>query len=222
MKRALLVTALVAVAHGMAFRPALAGSTEFWLWLAVPYALLAGFAVWRLWDDGTLLDVLKPKWGDLSIGALTAAVLLVGSWLLRSVITPPSTERGAWLFRLYLQVGDSEVLQRSIPLTTALLFIPVCEELVWRGWVQRDVTEAFGTRRGWPIGAGLYAVAVLPTAFLLADPVAGANPLLVLAALGTGLFWGFMTSVLGRLPPVIISHMAFTYFSAVQFRFPGG
>ena len=58
-------------------------------------------------------------------------------------------------------------------------------------------------------------------AWCLADPTAGPNPLLVVAALGCGLFWSFTASILGRLPPVIISHMVFTYFVSVQFHPPG-
>jgi hypothetical protein len=67
----------------------------------------------------------------------------------------------------------------------------------------------------------LYGGATIPTAFGLYHPDAGLNPLLVIAALGCGLVWSFMAARLGRLPPVILSHMTFTYFSAVQFRSPG-
>jgi hypothetical protein len=51
--------------------------------------------------------------------------------------------------------------------------------------------------------------------------VAGKNPLLFVAALGCGIFWSFLASVTNRLPPVIISHVAITYFSVTQFRAPG-
>jgi hypothetical protein len=50
---------------------------------------------------------------------------------------------------------------------------------------------------------------------------AGLNPLLVLAALGCGLCWSFMARMFDRLPPVMVSHAVFTYFSATQFRVPG-
>jgi hypothetical protein len=83
------------------------------------------------------------------------------------------------------------------------------------------VSERFGTRRGWPIATLLYGLAAVPTAFGLADPQAGLNPLLVIAAVGCGLFWSFMAMMVGRLPPVIISHAAFSYFSIAQFRWPG-
>ncbi len=221
MKGVLLVFAVITAANAVAFRPEAAASAKFWLALGVPYAVLAALAVYRLWDTDTLRDVLRPKWGDLSIGALTAAALLLASWVGRSVLSPSGTERGAWLYRIYLQVGSSEALQRSILLTSLLLLVPVLEELVWRSWVLDQLLERFGKRRGWPLAALLYSLSLTPTVFALSDPQAGLNPLLVLAALGCGLVWSFMTMVSGRLPPVIMSHMAFTYFSTAQFRFPG-
>ena len=221
MKRAAFSFLVITAANAAAFRPEAAASATFWLALAVPYALLGALALYSLWDAGTLRDVLRPKWGDLSVGAATAAVLLIASWVGRSVFSPSGSERGAWLYRVYLQVGSSEHLQRSIVLTSLLLCIPLMEELVWRSWVLEELLERFGKRRGWPLAALLYALSLAPTVYLLSDPKAGLNPLLVLAGLGCGLVWSFMAMFQRRLPPVIISHMAFTYFSTVQFRFPG-
>ena len=82
------------------------------------------------------------------------------------------------------------------------------------------VMQRYGDRRSWPLSAVLYSLSLLPTAFTLRGP-AGLNPILPLAALGCGLVWGFMGRLFGRLPPLIISHMIFTYFAAVQFRLPG-
>jgi membrane protease YdiL (CAAX protease family) len=65
----------------------------------------------------------------------------------------------------------------------------------------------------------LYSLASLPTAYTLRS-AAGLNPLLVLATFGCGLVWTFLTMRVGRLVPAIFSHMAFTYFSVVQFRIP--
>ncbi|HMR78212.1 MAG TPA: CPBP family glutamic-type intramembrane protease [Polyangiaceae bacterium] len=221
MKRTALAVVVITAANALAFRPEAAASPSFWLALSVPYAALAALAVYALWDAGTLRDVLRPKWGDLSVGAFVAAILLIASWIGRSVFSPSGTDRGAWLYRVYLQVGSSEALQRSILLTSLLLCIPVLEELVWRSWVLDELLERFGKRLGWPLAALLYALSLAPTAYFLADERAGLNPLLVLAALGCGLVWSFMAMFQRRLPPVIIAHVAFTYFSAVQFRFPG-
>jgi len=58
-----------------------------------------------------------------------------------------------------------------------------------------------------------------PTAVTLRDPVAGLNPLWRALLTRLRLFWAFLARVTGRLPPSIIAHWVFAYFSAVQFRF---
>jgi membrane protease YdiL (CAAX protease family) len=186
----------------------------------VPYLGLAAFALKKMWDDGTLVDKLKPRSGDLALGAVTGLILVGASWAARTLLTP-STPRQAWFYRLYMQLGDPEQLQRSLLYTLLILLSALCEEIVWRGMVLSELKERFGARRGWPLTTLCYALATLPTAFVLADPTAGPNPLLVVAALGCGMVWGFVASQTGRIVPSAISHMVFTYFSIVQFRWPG-
>jgi membrane protease YdiL (CAAX protease family) len=220
MKLTLLTLGLITAAMAFAFRFELAGSPWFWVAIGVPYLLLAALAVYRLWDDGTLLDVLRPRQGDISIGVVTAAVLLLASWGARAILAPAGSTRLAWLFRIYAQVGNPDTVQRSVLLTLALLVIVVCEELVWRSMVLDELTQRFGSRRAWPLAALCYGVTALPTLVTLRDPIAGYNPLLVTAAVGCGLVWSFLASIKGRLVPVIIAHGVFTYFSLVQFRWP--
>jgi membrane protease YdiL (CAAX protease family) len=151
---------------------------------------------------------------------LTAAVLLLASFGARAVLAPAGSTRLAWLVRIYAQIGDPDVVQRSIAYTSLLLLIVVCEELVWRSMVLDELTARFGSRRGWPLAALCYGVTALPTLFTLRDPLAGLNPLLVTATLGCGIVWSFLASIKGRLLPVVIAHGVFTYFSLVQFRWP--
>jgi membrane protease YdiL (CAAX protease family) len=222
MKFTLLTLAVITATMGFAFRLELAGSPWFWVALTLPYLALAGLALYKLWDEGALVDVLSPRWGDFSLGFLTAAILLLASWGARAVLAPAGSTRTAWLFRIYAQTGDPDAIQRSIIYTAVLLLIVVCEELVWRSLVLDELTRRFGPRRGWPLAALCYAVAALPTLYTLRDPQAGLNPLLVTAALGCGIVWTFLASLKGRLVPVVIAHGAFTYFSLVQFRWPSG
>jgi membrane protease YdiL (CAAX protease family) len=220
MKRTLLTMAVTTSAMTFAFRLEVAGSLWFWAALAVPYLALAAWALHKLWDEGTLADVLAPRWGDLSLGFLTAAVLLLASFGARAVLAPAGSTRLAWLVRIYAQIGDPDVVQRSVAYTSLLLLIVVCEELVWRSMVLDELTARFGSRRGWPLAALCYGVTALPTLFTLRDPLAGLNPLLFTAALGCGIVWSFLASIKGRLLPVVIAHGVFTYFSLVQFRWP--
>lgn len=221
LSRVALVVLVAGAAHALAFRPEVAGSTSLWWWMLGGYGILTGVALHFLWQEGTLGARLTPRWGDFSIGFLTASILLLGSWLARGALAPSDTARYAWLYRFYLQLGDPELLQKSAVLTLTLLSLALTEELVWRGMVVDLLAARFGSRRGWIVSALLYAVATLPTVYLLADPAAGPNPLLPTAALGAGMVWSFVAARLGRLPPVIISHMAFSYFTVVQFRWPG-
>jgi uncharacterized protein len=221
MRLVLLVLATTLAAVSFAFRPSVAASLTFWLGIAIPYVALCGLAVYSMWDDGTLFDKLAPRWGDLSIGALSAMGLLLASWLVRTYVAPPPSPRQAWLLRIYLQIGDAEQIQRSLALTALVLAVPVLEEIVWRGFVLTRLEGVVGRRGAPPLSALLYALSVLPTVWLLRDPVVGLNPLLVLGAFGCGLVWAYTVALTKRLPPVIFSHMAFTYFSVAQFRWPG-
>ncbi len=219
--RVLLTLLLTFAGMAYGFRDAAAGTPQFWLGVALPYVPLVALALHQMWQDGTLVDRLTPRWGDLSIGAVSMIVLLFASWAARRVLSPAGSARQAWLFHIYLQLGNPEHLQRSTAYTLLILLLCAAEEIVWRGMVLGDLSARFGRRAALPLSALAYGVAALPTLWLLRDPSAGLNPLLVTAAVGCGLVWSFLAAQLGRLAPVVISHMAFTYFTIVQFRLPG-
>jgi membrane protease YdiL (CAAX protease family) len=210
---------LVTAGYAWAFQPSVAGTPEVLLRFAAPHVVLTALALRELSRDGVLLERLQPRWGDLSMGALTALLLLMASWAARAALAPPGSERQAWLLFIYVELGDPEQIQRSILLSSLLIGITLAEEIVWRGLVTHRLTERFGARRGWLFAVALYSLASLPTAYTLRGP-AGLNPLLVLATFGCGIVWTFLAVRVGRLVPAIFSHMAFTYFSVVQFRIP--
>ncbi|MDX2056084.1 MAG: CPBP family intramembrane glutamic endopeptidase [Polyangiaceae bacterium] len=221
MKYVLLTCATVTLAVAVAFQPSFAGSWLFWAPLLGAYAVLSALAIRHMLRAGTLAKKLVPRGGDLALGALIGGLLLLGTWFGRSHLAPMGAPQAAWLLRLYLQVGSPDALQRSVSLTALLLLLPLLEELVWRGLVLDELVKKLGRRRAWPLAALLYGLCHLPTVYLLRDNIAGPNPLVLFAALGAGLVWSFGANQLGRLTPIIVSHMAFTYFSAVQFRLPG-
>jgi len=219
--RVILTLLLTFAGMAYSFSEARAGSPLFWLGLSLPYVVLVALALHKMWDEGTLMELLTPRWGDVSIGSVSMMALLFASWAARKILCPVGTPRQAWLFRIYLQLGNPEHLQRSTGYTLLILLICVAEEIVWRGMVLGELTQRFGRRAALPLSALAYAFATLPTLWLLRDPVAGLNPLFLTAALGCGLVWSFLAAQVGRLSPVMLSHMAFTYFTIVQFRLPG-
>jgi membrane protease YdiL (CAAX protease family) len=209
MLAAVVTTAVVAAAIAVSFRPEYADTWVFWVALVVPYAGLSGFAVYRMHDDGVLKERLTFRRGDITIGVLLGGALLLVAWLFRNFVLPVGSPQVAWIFRILLQLGNAQV---EPMLALLIVLVAVMEELVWRGLVQNSLAERIGTKHGFWLGALLYALAHGATVHTLSDRLAGPNPLLVLAALGCGLAWGFTASKLGRLPPVMISHIAFSYF----------
>lgn len=211
MKTAVAVTILIALAMGFSMRESVAGTPTMWLGLGLPYLLLSAVALRRMYLEGTLLDVMRPRAGDPSIGIVLGGVLVGAGYIAKHLLFGEASPKIAWLYRIALEFGVGRPSWKQF---AAIAGIAALEELVWRGLVQRELSDSLGDRRGWPVAAGLYAAAHLPTVFTLADPEAGKNPLVVLAALGCGMVWGFATSLLGRLPPIMISHVVFTYFAA--------
>jgi membrane protease YdiL (CAAX protease family) len=104
-----------------------------------------------------------------------------------------------------------------VSVSLAVVVVASLEEISWRGLVFPALEDSLGTRRAWPATALLYAVAHLPTMFILRDPFAGPNPLVVIAALGCGLVWGLIVVRTGRLAVAIISHALFTLAIAIHF-----
>ncbi len=217
----ILATLLLSAAAGFAFRPTLAGTGAFWAAVAIPNFLAAAWALHYLHREDLLFERLRPRGGDISLGALVGVGLLVASWAGRTTLVAAGTPQQAWLLNIYIQIGDPEVVQSSVLMTVLLLSVVLAEELFWRGWVLDACSKRVGPRRGWMLATLLYAATLLPTVVTLAAPLAGPNPMLFVAALFCGLVWTFMAHVIGRLPPVILAHAVFTYFSVVQFRLPG-
>lgn len=213
-----LLVALPALGASFGFRLEHA-STPMVLWaIAIPYALLAGLGLARMWKEGELAAKLRPRSGDLALGALIAMLLYMGAMLGRYLLTPSGSPREQWLVRLYLQLGDAETLQGQIvPISLAIAVIAILEEIAWRGLGYGIAEKKWGPRRAFPAMTALYGVAQLPTLVVLAAPGVGYNPLLLFAALGCGIVWTFLVATTGRLPVAIASHALFTWLVTVQF-----
>jgi membrane protease YdiL (CAAX protease family) len=199
----------LALASGLALRPALAGGPALWFGLGVPYAGLAAVGLRRLEQRGELRPLLAFRGGDASLGIASGLAMLGVACLVSKRWLSLDTASHAWLLRIFLLVGDGA---RPFP-SSVLLLVIVCEELVWRGWVQCELRARYGPRRAWLGSALAYAGMHLPSLFTLADPAAGVNPLLVAAAFGGGLCWGLLALRTRRLAPGLLSHAAFSYFA---------
>jgi uncharacterized protein len=92
-----------------------------------------------------------------------------------------------------------------------LLFVTgPCEELYWRGFLQRQLMGRFGNGKGFLLAAAVYA----------GVHVWSFNFILIGAAGVAGAFWGALYWRLGNLAPVIVSHslwssVVFTLFPLI-------
>ncbi len=99
------------------------------------------------------------------------------------------------------EIGAVYVIRAQAPvwvITLALvLVIGPGEELFWRGLIQWGLVRRLGPLRGWAAATLLYG---------LVHAAAG-NVMLVVAALVAGACWGWMYLRIGRIAPVVASHI---------------
>lgn len=213
------VLAVAAATHAFAFSPRFIGQPLF-VWILVgPLSLLAGLSVFRMYRDGTLLDLFRVRQGDVTVGVVSAAALGLAVFLARAQVFSPGTPADAWLLRIYFHLGKVPDDRAGYAvLAFGVLLAALLDEIVWRGLVQQVLEEKFGVKRGWLFTAALYGLAYLPTMWMLRMPPAGLNPLLPALAVLTGTVWGFLAGRVQRLPPVLLSHALFMFAFGLSYR----
>ena len=209
------VTLATAIVIAFAFDPQRAGTPAMLIALGLFYAVIGAFALRRLDQRGELRSRLRPVSGDFTLGAVVAGALYGAAHLVDQLVAAHGSIREAWIIRVYLQVGDPNA-SGHVLVGGAVFLIAAIEELVWRGLVMRTLEAVHGARTALIVTSVLYALAHVPTLYLLRDPGAGLNPLVVLAALGCGTVWGLVYLRTSRLVPALFAHALFAW-AVVEF-----
>ncbi|MEK4148580.1 type II CAAX endopeptidase family protein [Robertmurraya sp. FSL W8-0741] len=139
-----------------------------------------------------------PLFTYLSLGGMSGVILflifLLGSLLIDLFQLPFSNE----IARLYSRLSPT-VLWHYIVL---LLVIIPGEEIFWRGFIQKRIQKTASVTTAVFMSSILYAsVHVYSGSFILP-----------LAALISGVFWGYLYAWKKSLPLVIVSHLIFDLF----------
>jgi hypothetical protein len=124
------------------------------------------------------------------LSALALYLLFYGGY----VVLRPFLEHGA--LNVYLLTGGVSAVQ----VAATLVYTSFCEELFWRGFVQRNIMVYLGDLAGFLVATAFYTLIHL---FTLNAP-------LMLAALVAGLWWGFLYMLKRSLWLNIISHIVWT------------
>lgn len=137
----------------------------------------------------------RPRFQDLLTGIASAAALYgifrIGDRLARQIM-PAGAEDISAIYQL------RTTAPRPLIATALALVIGPGEELFWRGLVQRNLQRRYGTLAGWLLASSAYGAVHLVSENLTLTGAAGT----------AGLFWGALYAREQRLPPLIISHVA--------------
>ncbi len=164
---------------------------NFWVLMTVGVGGLGALAV-RI--RGPFPFAEGARWSDLLLGA-------AASVLLYAVFAAGRAGADRLLPFAASQVSAVYTLRTQAPawfiVVVLALVIGPGEELFWRGLVQWGLVQRLGSGRGWGAAAILYGLV----------HIAALNAMLVLAAAVAGAFWGWLYLRIGRIAPVVVSHI---------------
>ncbi|MFW6335382.1 MAG: type II CAAX prenyl endopeptidase Rce1 family protein [Desulfosalsimonas sp.] len=142
---------------------------------------------------------LRINLKTLLTGLFSAALLYFIFWAGKAASTAILPFAGEQIGAIY---GKGE--ETSLWTIALLLFFITgpCEEIYWRGYLQRQLMLRFGGAGGWLLAAALYA----------GVHIWSGNFMLTAAAAVAGAFWGAMYWWLKYISPVIISQAVWSTF----------
>ncbi len=191
-----LVWATVALAAVLWFVTFYLAWSNFWIKISFSAAILAILSI-RLQPLPS--DHLHFGQKEIIQGLLSAVVLYVIFWfgkLISTLIFPFASH----------QIGAIYGKGEGVPLLgiffLLLLVTGPCEEIFWRGFLQRNLMIRYGELRGWLLATAIYA----------GVHIWSFNFMLIGAAAVAGAFWGFLYWRWKSLTPVIISHAIWSAF----------
>ena len=186
------------------------GPLDFWWGLAfnAGILLILCFAFDRDYGPRLLRDLRTRPLRKTAAGLLSAAALYGVFWL-------GNRASRAWLPFAAGGIADTYALKTGVnPARIALLMVLLigpAEELLWRGFLQRHAQARWGAGRGFAAVTALYAAVHLGSG----------NPMLVLAALVCGTFWGAMYARGQSVVLNVVSHTVWDVLVFLVFPFHG-
>ena len=167
----------------------LAWST-FWIKISLSAATLAGLSLWLQPRHEGRFDF---NFRAVISGLLSAALLYGIFWAGKQISALLWPASGSQIGNIYQKGAGT-----SMGTIALLLFFVTgpCEEIYWRGYLQRNLMERFGNGPGWALATVIYA----------AVHIWSFNFMLIGAAAVAGAFWGALYWRFKSLAPVIVSH----------------
>lgn len=178
--------------------------STFWIKITVSAASLAAVS---LWQQPETIQKLKFDFKSVCLGFLAAAALYFIFWLGKkiSILLFPFAPH---------QIGSIYAKGAGTPMgiIAFLLFFVTgpCEEIYWRGFLQRNLMSRFGPGRGWLLATTLYS----------GVHIWSFNFMLIGAAAVAGAFWGAIYRRTENLVLIIVSHSIWSTVVFAVFPIP--
>ena len=183
--------AAAAVCWFVMFSPWTTRYVNFWGVMVGATGLLSAYALLNSRGSLRELYAFAPKW--FVVGTLSAALLyvvfLIGDRLSAMLFDFASVQ----VTGIY---GTKTQASPAVIGALLVLWIGPAEEIFWRGFIQRRLSENYGVWKGYLFACAIYA-AIHLWSF---------NLMLIVAALVCGLFWGWMFLRFKSVWPGLISH----------------
>ena len=191
MRKLIFTLVLAAVLWTVMFSPLTAPHINFW-WMMTASALTLSILS-TCFNPGWWKEV---KWSvpDLLLGVLIAAMLWGIFWTGDKV--------SSWLFdfarpQVNLIYGMKEGESPWLLSVLMLFLIGPAEEIFWRGYVQRSLSQRWNSDKGFLVTTALYALV----------HAGSCNFMLLMAALVAGIVWGGLYRFFPqRMAAIIVSH----------------
>lgn len=202
MRRLLLTILLAAIFWFVMFFPYLGLSCNFWAMMTVASLTLTTLAiVFGGWPQ------LRFDWRDLLFGVGIAVVLWGVFWL--------GDKCSQWLFDFARPEVDMiyGIKSDTSPTLIGLLLLLIIgpgEEIFWRGYVQRNLSERFSPNVGFILATAAYTLIHVPSL----------NFMLIMAALVCGIAWGGLYRLFPKhFTAIVVSHALWDAVAFVWFPF---
>lgn len=201
MKKLIISTMIVTILWFVMFSPWTAPHLNFWVAMSVSGFILMAIS---FFIGGTKISRNELTFSNILIGAVTAAALWGVFWLGNYLSTRWFGFAQGQINSIYDMKNGNNVLIIGALL---LFVIGPAEEIFWRGYFQRNITEIFEKSLKIKSETWRWLAPVLVSAFVYAVVhVFSFNFMLIMAALVCGLFWGFMFRFTKSIVPLIVSH----------------
>ena len=173
------------------FSPWTSHLIPFWYMMTFSTIVLATLGLCALRKNiGSLFEFKKA---DIVLGFISAVILYLTFWIGYYALSVLFDFVSDQVVMIYANKSDAP---KYIIALLLMFIIAPAEEIFWRGFIQKRLSQKYGAILGLIFGALLYTFV----------HIYSLNFMLLIASAVCGIFWGILFSITNRLWPSIISH----------------